>query len=88
MALETTTLVAHSCGCPPSCAVSIAASTKEILPMSDQVNSSHSLALKLLATAALVATLLWGAWITQQVTSSPKQRIVTVRLAETIGTFF
>ncbi|ABC62957.1 hypothetical protein ELI_04325 [Erythrobacter litoralis HTCC2594] len=35
----------------------------------------------------LVAALLWGAWITQQVTSSPEQRIVTVRLAETIGTF-
>ena len=42
---------------------------------------------KLLALALLVAALLWGAWITQQVTSSPKQRIVTVRLAETIGTF-
>ncbi len=42
---------------------------------------------KLLALALLVAALLWGAWITQQVTSSPEQRIVTVRLAETIGTF-
>lgn len=42
---------------------------------------------KLLAVALLVASLLWGAWITQQVTSSPEQRIVTVRLAETIGTF-
>ena len=42
---------------------------------------------KLLAVAVLVAALLWGAWLTQQVTSSPKQRIVTVRLAETIGTF-
>lgn len=42
---------------------------------------------KLLAVAVLVAALLWGAWITQQVTSSPEQRIVTVRLAETIGTF-
>lgn len=42
---------------------------------------------KLLAVALFVAALLWGAWITQQVTSSPKQRIVTVRLAETIGTF-
>ena len=42
---------------------------------------------KLLALALLVAALLWGAWITQQVTSAPKQRIVTVRLAETIGTF-
>tara|TARA_R100001198_G_scaffold96918_2_gene89684 strand:- start:1429 stop:1809 length:381 start_codon:yes stop_codon:yes gene_type:complete len=42
---------------------------------------------KLLAVAVLVAALLWGAWLTQQVTSSPNQRIVTVRLAETIGTF-
>ncbi|MBX7457005.1 MULTISPECIES: TrbI F-type domain-containing protein [Erythrobacteraceae] len=42
---------------------------------------------KLLALPLLVAALLWGAWITQQVTSSPEQRIVTVRLAETIGTF-
>ena len=42
---------------------------------------------KLLAVAVLVAALLWGAWLTQQVTASPQQRIVTVRLAETIGTF-
>lgn len=42
---------------------------------------------KLLAVAVLVAALLWGAWLTQQVISAPKQRIVTVRLAETIGTF-
>lgn len=55
--------------------------------MSDQVHTSHSLALKLLATAALVAALLWGAWITREVTSEPEQRIVTVRLADTIGTF-
>jgi hypothetical protein len=55
--------------------------------MSDQANSSHSLALKLLATAALVTALLWGAWVTREVTSERGQRIVTVRLAETIGTF-
>lgn len=42
---------------------------------------------KLLAVALLAAALLWCAWITQQVTAAPKQRIVTVRLAETIGTF-
>lgn len=42
---------------------------------------------KLLAVAVLVAALLWGAWLTQQITSAPNQRIVTVRLAETIGTF-
>ena len=55
--------------------------------MPDQANSSHSLALKLLGTAGLVAALLWGAWITREVASSPEQRIVTVRLAETIGSF-
>ena len=55
--------------------------------MSDQVNSSHSLALKLLAIAALVSALLWGAWVTREVTNEPHQRIVTVRLAETIGSF-
>ena len=55
--------------------------------MSDQVHTSHSLALKLVATAALVAALLWGAWVTREIASSPEQRIVTVRLAETIGTF-
>ena len=55
--------------------------------MSDQVHTSHSLALKLLATAALVAALLWGAWVTREITNSPKRHIVTVRLAETIGTF-
>jgi len=42
---------------------------------------------KLLAVAVLVAALLWGAWLTQQIISAPEQRIVTVRLAETIGSF-
>ena len=55
--------------------------------MSDQVHTSHSLAVKLFATAALIAALLWGAWLTREVTSEPHQRIVTVRLAETIGSF-
>jgi hypothetical protein len=55
--------------------------------MPDQLHTSHSLALKLLATAALVAALFWGVWITREVASSPTQRIVTVRLAETIGSF-
>lgn len=55
--------------------------------MSDQVHTSHSLALKLLATAAVVAALLWGVWVTREVTNEPHQRIVTVRLAETIGSF-
>ena len=54
----------------------------------DRLNLSlRQLGPKLLAVALLVAALLWGAWLTQQVTSAPKQRIVTVRLAETIGTF-
>ena len=52
--------------------------------MSDQVHTSHSLALKLVATAALVAALLWGAWVTREIASSPEQRIVTVRLAEAV----
>ena len=55
--------------------------------MSDQVHTSHSLAVKLFATGALVAALLWGAWVTREVTNEPHQRIVTVRLAETIGSF-
>ena len=55
--------------------------------MYDQAHSTHSLALKLLATAALVAALLWGAWVTREIASEPQQRIVTVRLAETIGSF-
>lgn len=55
--------------------------------MSDQAQSPRPLTLKLLVTAALVAALLWGAWITREVASEPHQRIVTVRIAESIGTF-
>ena len=45
------------------------------------------LALGILATLGLAAALLWAAWITRAVTENPPPRIVTVRLAETIGKF-
>ena len=45
------------------------------------------LALGILATLGLAASLLWAAWITRAVTEDPAPRIVTVRLAETIGKF-
>ena len=38
-------------------------------------------------TLTAVAGLLWAAWVSHQVTREPAQRIVTVRLAETIGSF-
>ncbi len=38
------------------------------------------------ALTALVP-LLWAGWITREIVQAPEQRIVTVRLAETIGTF-
>lgn len=39
------------------------------------------------AGLGLAAALAWGAWITHQVAQNERPRIVTVRLAETIGTF-
>ena len=45
------------------------------------------LALGILATLVLAGALLWAAWITRAVTENPPPRIVTVRLAETIGKF-
>ena len=45
------------------------------------------LALGILATLGLAAALLWGAWVTRAATEDPAPRIVTVRLAETIGKF-
>ena len=49
---------------------------------------SHArLALGILATLGLAAALLWAAWIKRAVTEDPAPRIVTVRLAETIGKF-
>jgi len=53
-----------------------------------EANPTRALVLKLLVMTASIATLLWGVWITREITHSPPpQRIVTVRLAETIGTF-
>ena len=46
------------------------------------------LALGILATLGLAGALLWAAWITRAVTADQAApRIVTVRLAETIGKF-
>ena len=42
---------------------------------------------RLAITLGIVGALLWGAWVSQAVTREPPQRIVTVRLAETIGRF-
>lgn len=51
-------------------------------------NPKRALLFKALITSAFVAAVLWGAWITREITEEPPaQRIVTVRLAETIGTF-
>ena len=47
----------------------------------------RALALRILAILALVAGLLWAAWLTREALAEPPQRIVTVRLAETIGRF-
>ena len=44
------------------------------------------LALKLIAVLALVAALLWAAWVSREL-SAPRQHMVTVRLAETIAAF-
>jgi conjugal transfer pilin signal peptidase TrbI len=44
------------------------------------------LALKLVAVLALVAALLWAAWVSREL-SAPRQHMVTVRLAETIAAF-
>lgn len=60
--------------------------------MHDRPPPLHPLAFRqfaprLLATAALVAALLWAAWMSRAVTREAPQRIVTVRLAETIGRF-
>lgn len=44
-------------------------------------------ALRCGAALGLAAALTWGAWITHQVAENERPRIVTVRLAETIGSF-
>ncbi len=45
------------------------------------------LALGILATLGLVGALLWAAWIMRAAATDQAPRIVTVRLAETIGKF-
>ncbi len=45
------------------------------------------LTLGVLATLGLAGALLWAAWITREITTDASPRIVTVRLAETIGKF-
>ena len=54
--------------------------------MTEQV-SSCPLALKIASTLAAAAVLLWASWITRTVLVDEPPRIVTVRLAETIGLF-
>ena len=44
------------------------------------------LLLRILGLLALVAALLWAAWVSREL-SEPRQQIVTVRLAETIAAF-
>lgn len=53
-----------------------------------EANLTRALFIKVLVMTACIVALLWGVWITRETTHSPPpQRIVTVRLAETIGTF-
>ena len=54
--------------------------------MTEQV-SSRPLALKMATSLAAAAFLLWAGWITREVLTDESPRIVTVRLAETIGQF-
>ena len=55
--------------------------------MTEPIPTLRALWPKVLVVAVTVSALLWGAWITRQVASRPEQQIVTVRLAETIGSF-
>ncbi|MDP4540307.1 TrbI F-type domain-containing protein [Qipengyuania sp. DY56-A-20] len=47
---------------------------------------NRPLLLKIIGMLALVAALLWAAWVSRELTE-PHQQIVTVRLAETIAGF-
>lgn len=47
---------------------------------------NRPLVLRILGVLALVAALLWVAWVSRALTE-PRQQIVTVRLAETIASF-
>jgi hypothetical protein len=55
--------------------------------MTELTPSVRPLALKALGVAAALTTLLWAGWITREIVQVPDQRIVTVRLAKTIGAF-
>lgn len=55
--------------------------------MTDTRSERRALGLKAFAVLMLVAALLWGGWITRAVTTQKPVRIVTVRLAETVGSF-
>ena len=55
--------------------------------MTDSQTHRQALIFKALAVLLLAATLLWGAWITHTVTGQRPVRIVSVRLAETVGAF-
>ena len=55
--------------------------------MTDLRATVRAWAKRLAATLGIVAALLWAAWVSQQATREPPQRIVTARLAETIGRF-
>jgi len=48
---------------------------------------NRAFALHCCAALSLSAALSWGAWITHRVAQNERPQIVTVRLAETIGTF-
>lgn len=57
--------------------------------MADQRNTlllDRTLATRAALMLGLVALLLWGAWVSREITR-PRQNIVTVRLAETIAKF-
>ena len=47
----------------------------------------RTFALRIVAVLALAAVLLWAGWITRAVLQDDDPKIVTVRLAETIGSF-
>lgn len=55
--------------------------------MSDNRSNRRALAGKALAVLLMAATLLWGGWITHAVITQKPVRIVSVRLAETVGAF-
>jgi hypothetical protein len=55
--------------------------------MAERASRPRELALKIAAVLVFIAILLWAGWITRAVLQDEPPRIVTVRLAETIGHF-